>query len=112
MGSVAVPGEYAYRNIEGEDQSHEHQRPGPGLAVPVVVRGDGVEVDLQRERRDRLLEVVVPEIIPEDGKDQGGRLPGDARQGDDDPGGDALQGSPHDDDDDDLPAGHTEGQGG
>ena len=73
-GSFAVAGKYADDDIEGEDQSHEDQRAGPGLAVPVVVGRDRVGEDLQGQRRDRLLQVVVPEVVAQGGEEQRRRL--------------------------------------
>ena len=44
------------RQADHEHQRDEHERPGPGLAVPVVVGRDRVGEDLHRQRRDRLVQ--------------------------------------------------------
>ena len=42
------------RRLTTESQADEHERARPGLALPVLVGRDGVGVDLQRQRGDRL----------------------------------------------------------
>src|SRR6516225_5102058 len=67
---LSYPREAAARDDAGreahhEDQADEHERARPGLAVPVVVRCDRVREDLQRERRDRLIQSLMPEAVAE-----------------------------------------------
>src|SRR5262245_43911166 len=54
------------RGEAGEkDKPNQHERTSPRLPMPVVVRGDGVGIDLERERGDRLVEPLVPEPVAE-----------------------------------------------
>src|SRR5215510_9266653 len=70
---------HARRQAYHENQGDQHERPRPRLAVPVVIGRDRVRKDLERQRRDRLVESVVPEAISERREEQRRRLAGDAR---------------------------------
>ena len=48
--------------------------PGPRQPVPLVVGRDGVHIDLQRQRRNRLIQLEAPELVAERGKQQRRRL--------------------------------------
>ena len=57
----------------------QNQARGPGLPMPVVVRGDGVGVNHDRQRGGRLRQLLRPELIVESGEQQRSGLAGDAR---------------------------------
>src|SRR5262245_29834317 len=64
----------ARRQTHHEHQADEYERAGPRLAVPVVVGRDRVREDLQGQRRDRLVEPLVPEAVAEGREEQRRRL--------------------------------------
>src|SRR2546422_9461427 len=63
------------RETDQEDQGDQHQRAGPRLAVPVVVWGDRIGEDLERQRGDRLIEKLGPETVAESREKQRGPRP-------------------------------------
>src|ERR1700745_2787416 len=105
---LSYPREAAARGDAGREAHHkyqadEHERSRPGLAVPVVVWRDRVREDLQRQRRDRLIESLMPEPVAESREQQGRRLPRDARDRDHDAGDDPRARGPQDDAQQHLP---------
>src|SRR5512143_3908706 len=60
-----------------QDKDHEDQDDGAGprLVVPVLVRRDRVGEHLERDRGDRLVEPRLPELVPQGGEQERGRLP-------------------------------------
>src|SRR5215469_9381889 len=58
------------------NQDNQHQGSGPSLAVPFVVRRDGVGKNLQRKCRHGLTGIEVPELETERGQQQGRGFPG------------------------------------
>src|SRR5512145_1887978 len=82
-----------------QDQDHEDQDDGarPRLVVPVLVRRDRVREHLERDRRDRLVEPRLPELVPQGGEQERRRLPDDPRHRKQDPRHDPGQGGPHGD---------------
>src|SRR5262249_1189536 len=58
-----APGRHSRGDTGHEDERDQDQRPCPRLPVPVVVRQDGVRVDLQRQGGDRLVEPVMPKAV-------------------------------------------------
>src|SRR5262245_36466683 len=76
-----APCDHAGRQAHDEYDTNEHERAGPGLTMPVVVGGDRVREDLQRQCRDRLIEPLVPEPVAERREQQRRRLAGHARHG-------------------------------
>src|SRR5215470_117868 len=79
----------ARRQTYHKHQADENERAGPRLAMPVVVRRDCIREDLQGQRRDRLIEPLVPEAVAEGREEQRRRLSGYPRDGDHRAGDDA-----------------------
>src|ERR1051325_680239 len=52
--SVAVPRQQPHTDVDGGDQHQQYERPCPGLSVPVIVGGNRVAENLQRQRGDRI----------------------------------------------------------
>src|SRR5258708_36703863 len=90
------------RHESRDDADHQHEpdqdcRTRPCLCMPVVIRTVGVDVDLEWQSGDRLRQLQGPELLPEAGEEQWGRLARDARDGDEHPRHDAAECSPQND---------------
>jgi hypothetical protein len=73
-----------------QHQHQQHQAGGPGLAVPVVIRRDGVRVNHHRQRRGGLIDPRGPELVVETGEQQRRGLSRHARHAQDHAGQNAL----------------------
>src|SRR2546430_16739086 len=54
--------------INAKNTGDEHQRASPSLAMPIVIRRNGIGKNLQRKRGDGLVEAVIPKTITESGE--------------------------------------------
>src|SRR6266508_3437687 len=54
--------------INAKNTGDEHQRAGPRLAMPIVIRRNGIGKNLQRQCGNGLAEAVVPKAISESGE--------------------------------------------
>src|ERR1700729_286086 len=77
----AAVGKDADQRNRNHDQNYKNERTGPCQAVPFIVRGDGVDVDLQRQGGDGLAKFQAPELIAEGGEKKRRGLSGDAGEG-------------------------------
>src|SRR4030088_1943223 len=53
LSTDSLPGDDTQEEANGADHDDENERSSPCLHVPVVVRRDGVAIDLERKRADR-----------------------------------------------------------
>jgi len=58
--------------INAKNTGDEHQRASPGLAMPIVIRRNGIGKNLQGKRGDGLAEAVIPKTISESGEKERG----------------------------------------
>src|SRR5215208_1855505 len=77
----ARPGGETGEEADDEDEGEEDEGAGPGLPVRDVVRADGIGEDLERQRRDGLVEPHRPEVVAERGEEQRRGLARHARHG-------------------------------
>src|SRR6266446_3728325 len=106
----ATTGEDAYAEAREPDQRQQHQRSCPRLAMPIVERRDCIGVDLDRQRRDRTGEAVVPILVAERGEEERRCLAGDARDRQHGTGDDAPARGADDDAQRRPPRRHAEGE--
>src|SRR5438874_8760336 len=92
-GSSASENSYQY--VNAKDPGDEDERAGPSLPMPIVIRRNCVGKNLQRQRRDRLGQIVVPKTVPESGEKERRGLAADARQCQQNASNDSLGGSLH-----------------
>src|SRR5690348_2929061 len=74
-----VAGEEAHTDVDGEHQQEQNEGARPGLPVPVVVRRDGIDVNLQGDGGDGFGQPMGPAEIA-GGEQQRRGFTGDARQ--------------------------------
>src|ERR1700747_282312 len=74
-------GHVSHERYRDHDETDEYERPGPGQTVPVIIGGECVDVNLQRQRGDRLVETGAPELIAEGGEEQRRSFASDAGKG-------------------------------
>src|SRR5215208_5561052 len=77
----ARPGGETGEEADDENEGEEDEGAGPGLPVRDVVRADGIGEDLERQRRDGLVEPHRPEVVAERGEEQRRGLARHARHG-------------------------------
>ena len=80
----------SYKHINAENSADEHECASPSLPVPVIVGRDRIGKNLQRERRDRLAEAVIPKTIAESSEKQRSRFAAHTSEGEQNPRDDPL----------------------
>src|SRR6266436_1189666 len=99
-------------NVNAKNPGDEDEGAGPSLAMPIVVRRDGVSKNLQRQRGDRLTQVMIPKSVPESGEKERRRFAADARQCQQNASNDPLGRSLHHDMHDCFPTAYPESKRG
>src|SRR5260370_19426142 len=52
------------------DQDNEYQRAGPCKPMPLIIWGDRIDIDLEREGRYGLVQLEAPELVSEGGEQE------------------------------------------
>src|SRR5207249_8681836 len=85
-----APESQAGNDVGAEYDREQHERGRPGLAVPVVVRSDGVREDHDGEGRGGLQPAGTPVAVAEGGEEKRCGLARDAGEREEEPGQDAA----------------------
>ena len=101
----------SYKHINAENSGDEHKRAGPGLPMPIVIGGDRIGKNLQRERSDGLTEAVIPKTIAEGSEKERSGFAAYASEGEQNPGDDPLGRCLHHDVNNCFPPANTQGKG-
>src|SRR5438309_3905494 len=99
------PSQNSNQYINAKNAGDEHQRASPGLAMPIVIRRNGIGKNLQGKRGDGLAEAVIPKTITERGEKERRRFAAHTSESKENPGDDPLGSSLHHDMDDCFPTG-------
>src|SRR5580698_7032342 len=76
----------AREDVDDENQAEQNETGGPGLALPVFVRGNRINVNHVRQRFDGLIPAGAPVAIAECGEEERSGFPGDAGESEQDGG--------------------------
>src|SRR5207244_13612563 len=87
--------ENSHQYVNAKNPGDENKRAGPSLPMPISIRRNCVSKNLQRQRRNRLGQIVVPKTVPESGEKERRGLASDARQCQQNASNDSLGGSLH-----------------
>src|SRR5579864_8409414 len=74
----ATPDRNPDRRDRRNDENNKNERSGPGLSMQVLIGRIGVVINLERQGRSGLIEMRIPELIAQGGKQQGSCLSCDA----------------------------------